>query len=51
MALGASAHWTEVLFTLTGKTEITGDALLEYYRPLINWLEKIVIEYSIPFGW
>lgn len=51
MSLGASVHWTEALFILTGKREITADALLEYYQPLIHWLEKYVVDFNIPLGW
>lgn len=51
MNLGGSVHWTEVLYILTGSREIKADALLDYYRPLIKWLEKLVVEYNIPVGW
>lgn len=42
MSLGSSAHWTEVLYILTGKREITADSLLKYYEPLIEYLQKLV---------
>lgn len=49
--MGGSVPFADVLYALTGKREITADALLEYYDPLIKWLEKIVIEFNIPLGW
>lgn len=39
MALGGSLHWTEVLQQLTGETELTGSAMLEYFNPLFDFLE------------
>lgn len=51
LSLGASAHWTEVLYILTGQKEITADALFEYYQPLIEWLEHVVLKFNLPYGW
>lgn len=51
LQLGASQPWQEVLFILTGSREIRADALLQYYEPLIEWLNKMVGEYNIPVGW
>lgn len=51
MKLGASTHWTEALQILTGSKTISVQPLLEYYRPLYDFLEKLVIEYEIPVGW
>lgn len=51
MKLGTSVHWTEVLYILTGSRHISSDALLLYYKPLMEWLEKLAIEYDIPLGW
>jgi hypothetical protein len=39
MSLGSSKHWPEALEVLTGKTEVTVDAILKYFKPLIKWLE------------
>lgn len=51
LELGASVHWSEVLFILTGSKSVTVEPLLEYYEPLIKWLEKKVVEEQIPVGW
>jgi peptidyl-dipeptidase A len=39
LELGASQPWPETLEVLTGSRKINGEALLEYYQPLIEWLE------------
>lgn len=39
LALGGSLHWSEVLQQLTGETELTGSAMLEYFKPLYDFLE------------
>lgn len=51
LRLGSSKHWTEILYMLTGSREITSDALLHYYKPLIVWLESLVEKFNIPIGW
>lgn len=38
LKLGASKHWSEVLQQMTGETNITSDAFLEYYKPLYEFL-------------
>lgn len=51
MHLGTSKHWTEILHMLTGSRQITADALLLYYKPLIVWLGDLVDKFEIPIGW
>uniref|UniRef100_A0A1B0GPC4 Angiotensin-converting enzyme n=1 Tax=Phlebotomus papatasi TaxID=29031 RepID=A0A1B0GPC4_PHLPP len=51
LSLGASVHWTTVLEILTGSKNISSEPLLEYYKPLIDWLEHTVHELNIPVGW
>lgn len=51
LKLGTSVHWTEVLFILTGSRQVSADALLLYYKPLIEWLERLTIDHDIPLGW
>ena len=36
---GASQPWQETLFTLTGKREMDGSALIEYFGPLMSYLK------------
>ena len=40
LSLGASKHWSEALKAMTGETEITGEAIVEYFAPLLEFLEK-----------
>uniref|UniRef100_A0A336KF21 Angiotensin-converting enzyme n=1 Tax=Culicoides sonorensis TaxID=179676 RepID=A0A336KF21_CULSO len=51
LSLGSSQHWSEVLYILTGDREIKSDALLEYYQPLNDWLENLILKYNIPYSW
>ncbi|XP_055326230.1 angiotensin-converting enzyme-like, partial [Sitodiplosis mosellana] len=34
LKLGSSKHWSEALKIMTGKTEVSADAILEYFQPL-----------------
>jgi peptidyl-dipeptidase A len=49
LELGASEPWTVALEALTGDTEITGNAILEYFKPLYDFLvienQKVEEEY------
>lgn len=36
--MGASQHWTQVLKAITGETEMSANALLEYFKPLSDFL-------------
>jgi len=40
LELGASRPWPEALEAFTGSREMTGSAVVEYYAPLIEWLEE-----------
>lgn len=51
LSLGSSVHWTEVLYLLTGSRQVTIDALLLYYEPLIHYLQKISRDFKIKAGW
>ncbi|XP_059487086.1 angiotensin-converting enzyme-like [Neocloeon triangulifer] len=41
LALGGSLLWTETLQQLTGETQLSGTALLEYFKPLFDFLEPV----------
>ncbi|GAB0093220.1 Angiotensin-converting enzyme [Sergentomyia squamirostris] len=51
LSMGASVHWTTVMKILTGSTEISARPLLEYYQPLIEWLQFTIVKHNIPIGW
>jgi len=40
LAMGASRPWPEALEAFTGTREMSGDAMLEYFRPLMTWLQQ-----------
>ncbi|WP_300376098.1 M2 family metallopeptidase [Henriciella sp.] len=40
MEMGASEPWPDVLETFTGTREMDGSAMVEYFDPLITWLEE-----------
>ena len=40
LAMGASEPWPDVLETFTGTREMDGSAIIEYFDPLITWLEE-----------
>lgn len=41
LSLGKSKHWSEVLKVITnGETELSADAILEYFAPLQEFLKK-----------
>jgi hypothetical protein len=40
LALGASKHWSYALKKLSNETTVSADAIIEYFKPLENWLIK-----------
>uniref|UniRef100_A0A8C4RH50 Angiotensin-converting enzyme n=1 Tax=Erpetoichthys calabaricus TaxID=27687 RepID=A0A8C4RH50_ERPCA len=40
LELGKSKPWTEALQRITGETRMNATALLDYFRPLEDWLKK-----------
>ena len=40
LALGQSRPWPEALEAFTGTREMSGDAIVEYFRPLMVWLKE-----------
>lgn len=36
--MGGSKHWSEALKVMTGETELSADAILEYFKPLHDFL-------------
>lgn len=51
MEKGASIEWTEALTMLTGKDYLSTKPLLEYYKPVYQWLEKYIEMYNVDVGW
>jgi len=40
LAMGASKPWPEALAVVTGEKKMDAKAILEYYQPLMTWLQK-----------
>lgn len=40
MALGASQPWPDTLETLTGTREMDASAIIDYFEPLMTWLDE-----------
>lgn len=38
LALGASKSWPDAMEVLTGERKMSADAILEYFKPLQDWL-------------
>jgi peptidyl-dipeptidase A len=49
LAMGASRPWPDALFALTGERKVDASALLEYFAPLVAFLEKE--NRNAPVGW
>lgn len=39
LSLGASRHWSEALWAMTGESEMSGRGVLEYFQPLMEFLK------------
>ncbi|KAM3725070.1 Inactive angiotensin-converting enzyme-related protein [Dirofilaria immitis] len=51
MASGSSITWREALESITGSREVDASAMLEYYQPLITWLEEENAKENVYIGW
>ncbi|OZC10660.1 dipeptidyl carboxydipeptidase family protein [Onchocerca flexuosa] len=51
MAFGSSITWREALEIITGSREVDANAMLEYYQPLISWLEEQNAKEQVYIGW
>ncbi|CAJ0938458.1 unnamed protein product, partial [Mesorhabditis belari] len=51
MEMGSSIDWLKALEMLTGKAELDATPLLEYYKPLIGWLENANEISQVYIGW
>lgn len=51
MKLGASKPWPEAMTMITGEPKMSARALMEYFDPLIKWLEQENKKNSDTLGW
>lgn len=49
LELGASKPWPEALKQLTGEDRLDASAMVEYFRPLLDWLKQQ--NQGVPTGW
>jgi peptidyl-dipeptidase A len=40
LAMGASRPWPDALEAFTGTREMSAKPMVEYFRPLLGWLEE-----------
>lgn len=51
LSLGLSKPWPEALEIITGQRKMEASALIEYFKPLQEWLEKRNKETGAHIGW
>ncbi|MCI4354440.1 MAG: M2 family metallopeptidase [Thermoplasmata archaeon] len=49
LAMGASRPWPDALYALTGERRVDASAMMEYFQPLVAFLEKETRDVSV--GW
>jgi peptidyl-dipeptidase A len=40
MAMGQSLPWQDAFENLTGSRDLSGSSVMNYYKPLKDWLDK-----------
>lgn len=51
MKLGFSKPWPEAMAIITGQPHMSAEPLIEYFQPLIEWLEKETSKSGEVLGW
>lgn len=51
MKLGASKPWPEAMTMITGQPKMSAEPLMEYFQPLIDWLETENKKNNDILGW
>ncbi|XP_026535627.1 angiotensin-converting enzyme [Notechis scutatus] len=51
MQAGSSRHWQDILQQLTGTNKMDASALLEYFKPVIEWLKEENGKNNETLGW
>lgn len=49
--MGASKPWPDALEVFTGQRKMSASALIEYFKPLQDWLQKKNEETGAHIGW
>ena len=48
---GSSKPWPDILEAMTGDRKMTAQPLLEYFKPLHDWLDDKIAADNITIGW
>ena len=48
---GSSKPWPEILMEMTNQSKMSAGPILEYFKPLENWLDEIISQNNITVGW
>ena len=48
---GSSKPWPEILKEMTNQNKMSAGPILEYFKPLENWLDEIISQNKIKVGW
>lgn len=48
---GSSKPWPETLELMTGSKKLDASAMLEYFKPLSDWLDDQITANDIYVGW
>uniref|UniRef100_A0A8C6VKL6 Angiotensin-converting enzyme n=1 Tax=Naja naja TaxID=35670 RepID=A0A8C6VKL6_NAJNA len=51
MQAGSSRHWQDILQQVTGTSKMDASALLEYFKPIIEWLKNENGKNNETLGW
>lgn len=51
LSLGLSKPWPDAMEVLTGTRKMDASAILEYFKPLSDWLLQANRESGAPIGW
>lgn len=51
LSMGASKPWPDAMEAFNGERTMTGNAIAEYFEPLIVWLEEENKKNNVTIGW
>lgn len=51
LSMGTSKPWPDAMEVMTGQRQLDASALLEYFRPMEEWLLKTNEELGVNIGW
>ena len=51
LSMGTSKPWPDAMEVMTGQRQLDASALLEYFKPMEEWLLKTNQELDVNIGW